>query len=181
MSVASPPLVLVVALDRNCAIGRGNALPWHLPDDLKRFKALTLGKPVLMGRRTAESLGRALPGRLNLVMTRGGRVPFDGMRAVASLDEALRIADEQGANELCVIGGAEIYALALPHAAMLHVTHVDTAVEGADAFFPPFDDGRWRAISREPHAADARHAVAFEFVDYLRADAPDDARARKHS
>jgi len=163
-----PHAVLVVAFDRNRAIGKDNALPWRLPDDLKRFKALTLGKPVLMGRRTAESLGRALPGRLNLVMTRGGRPPFDGMRAVASLDEALRIATEQGAGELCVIGGAEIYALALPHAAALHVTHVDTVVEEADAFFPPFDDGRWRPVSREPHPADARHAFAFEFVDYLR-------------
>lgn len=174
------PLVLLAALDRNRAIGRGNALPWHLPDDLKRFKTLTLGKPVLMGRRTAESLGRALPGRLNLVLTRSGRAPFEGMRTVASLDEAVRIAAEQGAGELCVIGGAEVYALALPLATRLHLTLVDTAVEGADAFFPPFDDGRWRPVSREPHAADARHAFAFEFVDYRRTDAPDDLRARKH-
>lgn len=79
----SPALVLIAALDRNSAIGRGNALPWHLPDDLKRFKALTLGKPVLMGRKTAESLGRALPKRRNLVLTRSGRVPFEGMEAVA--------------------------------------------------------------------------------------------------
>ena len=84
----SPALVVIAALDRNRAIGRGNALPWHLPDDLKRFKALTLGKPVLMGRKTAESLGRALPKRRNLVLTRSGRVPFDGMETVASLDEA---------------------------------------------------------------------------------------------
>jgi dihydrofolate reductase len=162
---------LVVAFDRNRAIGKGNALPWRLPDDLKRFKALTLGKPVLMGRRTAESLGRALPGRLNLVMTRGGRVPFDGMRAVESLDEALRIASEQGADELCVIGGEQIYALALPRAAKLHVTHVDTVVDGADAFFPGFDGGQWRPVSRESHAADAKHAFAFAFVDYLRTPA----------
>src|SRR3990167_9301606 len=95
---------LVAALDRHRAIGRDNDLPWRLPDDLKRFKALTLGKPVLMGRRTAESLGRALPGRLNLVLTRSGRVPFEGMQAVASVDEAVRIAVEQGSEELCVIG-----------------------------------------------------------------------------
>ena len=114
-----PALVLIAALDRNRAIGRGNALPWHLPDDLKHFKALTLGRPVLMGRRTAESLGRALPKRRNLVLTRGGQVPFAGMEAVASIDEALRIADMDGAGELCVIGGGEVYALALPMAARM--------------------------------------------------------------
>ena len=155
-------------MPRNCgAIGKGNALPWHLPDDLKRFKALTLGKPVLMGRRTAQSLGRALPGRLNLVLTRSGRVPFDGMQAVASLDDAVRVA--ASAAELCVIGGGEVFALALPVAARMHLTHVDTAVRGADAFFPRFDAAGWRVVAREAHAADARHAFAFEFVDYARA------------
>lgn len=161
-------LSLIAALDRNGAIGKGNALPWHLPDDLKRFKQLTLGKPVLMGRKTAESLGRALPGRQNLVLTRSGRVPHDGMHAVASLDAALRTASEAGAEELCVIGGGEIYALALPSATELHLTHVDTAVGGADAFFPAFDAAGWRIVSEETHPADARHAYAFRFVDYCR-------------
>ena len=105
---------LIAALDRNYAIGRGNALPWHLPDDLKRFKALTLGKPILMGRKTALALGRALPKRRNLVLTRSGKVPFEGMEAVASLDEATAIAARDGASELCVIGGGEIYAMTLP-------------------------------------------------------------------
>lgn len=164
----SVPLVLLAALDRHRAIGRGNALPWHLPDDLKRFKALTLGKPVLMGRRTAESLGRALPGRPNLVLTRSGRVPFDGMRAVSSIDEAQRAARDAGADELCVIGGAEVYALVLPLASAMHLTHVDTEVEGADAFFPRFDAGEWEVAGRVAHPADARHAFAFEFADYLR-------------
>lgn len=160
---------LVAALDRCRAIGKGNDLPWRLPDDLKRFKALTLGKPVLMGRRTAESLGRALPGRMNLVLTRSGRAPFGDMRAVASFEEARTLAEAGGAEELCVIGGAEIYALTLPLADRLHLTHVDTVVEGADAFFPPFESERWRGASRESHPADARHAFAFEFVDYVRA------------
>ncbi|TWT21251.1 dihydrofolate reductase [Luteimonas marina] len=164
---------LIAALDRNRAIGKGNALPWHLPDDLKHFKALTLGKPVLMGRRTAESLGRALPGRLNLVLTRRGRVPFAGMQAVASIEEVLRIVDGQGAEELCVIGGAEIYALALPFAVEMYLTHVDTIVVDADAFFPPFDGSHWLPIARGTHVADAKHAFAFEFVDYLRANEPD--------
>ncbi|TQT49536.1 dihydrofolate reductase, partial [Xanthomonas perforans] len=97
-------LSLIVALDRNNAIGRDNELPWKLPDDLKRFKALTLGKPILMGRKTAQSLGRALPGRLNLVLTRSGQVPFDGMQAVASVEQAIERAVQEGAQELCVIG-----------------------------------------------------------------------------
>ncbi len=161
-------LSLIAALDRNAAIGKGNALPWHLPDDLKRFKRLTLGKPVLMGRKTAESLGRALPGRLNLMLTRSGRVPFEGMQAVDSVDAALQSASSDGMRELCVIGGAEIYALTLPLADALYLTHVDTVVEGADTFFPGFDAGGWRIASREKHSADAKHAFDFEFVDYLR-------------
>src|SRR5690606_2978978 len=104
-------LSLIAALDRSNGIGRDNTLPWHLPDDFRHFKALTLGKPILMGRKTAESLGRALPGRTNLVLTRSGQVPFAGMRAVASLDEARAIAAGEGADELCVIGGGEIYRL----------------------------------------------------------------------
>lgn len=159
---------LVAALDRNRAIGKGNALPWHLPADLKRFKALTLGKPILMGRKTADSLGRALPGRLNLVLTRSGKVPFEGMQAVASVQDALRLARESDAEELCVIGGAEVYALTLPLATHLHLTRVDTVVEGADAFFPIYDADAWREVSREARAADAKHALTFEFVDCMR-------------
>ena len=161
-------LSLVAALDRNFAIGRGNALPWHLPADLKRFKALTLGKPLLMGRRTAESLGRALPGRRNMVLTRSGQVPFAGMEAVASLGDALDLVFDAG--ELCVIGGGEVYALCLPRATHLHLTHVDTTVADADAFFPRFDPAEWRVVTREAHAADAKHAFAFEFVDYELSD-----------
>ena len=161
-------LKLIFARASNGIIGQHNALPWHLPDDLKRFKALTLGQPVLMGRKTAQSLGRALPKRRNLVLTRGGHVPFDGMEAVASIDDANALAAADGAEALCVIGGGEVYALALPLATHMRLTLVDTVVEGADAFFPRFDAGTWREISREPHAADAAHAFAFEFVDYAR-------------
>src|SRR6476659_1097457 len=149
-------LSLIAAVDQHRAIGKGNALPWHLPDDLKRFKALTLGKPVLMGRKTAESIGRVLPGRRNLVLTRSGRVPFDGMEAVGSIEAAMQIADE-----VCVIGGGQLYDLALPLATHLHLTHVDTVVDGADAFFPKFDSKDWRVVSRESHAIDDKHALAF--------------------
>ncbi len=158
---------LIAAIDRNFAIGKGNVLPWHLPDDLRRFKALTLGKPILMGRKTAESLGRALPKRRNLVLTRSGRAPFDGMQAVASLDDAIRIATVDG-DKLCVIGGGEVYALALPRAHLIHLTCVDTVVEAADAHFPRFEEGAWRETSRSGHAADAEHAFPFEYVDYRR-------------
>ena len=168
-SGSAPAVVLVAAVDRRLAIGRDNDLPWHLPDDLARFKALTLGKPILMGRRTAESLGRALPGRTNLVLTRRGRVPFEGMRAVASVDGALEAAAGEGAGTLCVIGGGEVYAACLPLADRMHLTHVDTEVADADAFFPRWDASQWRVVAREPHPADARHAFGFEFVDYARA------------
>ena len=164
----SVSLSLIAALDRRHAIGRDNDLPWRLPDDLKRFKALTLGKPVLMGRRTAESLGRALPGRRNLVLTRHGQVPFAGMEAVASLEQALAWAASEDNPEICVIGGGEIYAQTLPIADALYLTHVDTVVEDAHAHFPRFDPAEWDVVRREPHPADARHAHAFEFVDYLR-------------
>ena len=160
---------LVAALDRRRAIGRGNDLPWRLPDDLRRFKALTLGKPVLMGRRTAESLGRALPGRDNLVLTRGARAPFDGMRVVTSIEEALEVARTHAAPELCVIGGGEVYALALPVADVLHLTEVDAVVADADTFFPAWERPQWREVFREAHPADGRHAHAFEFAEYHRA------------
>jgi dihydrofolate reductase len=162
--VSGADIALVAALDRDFAIGRGNALPWSLPDDLKRFKALTLGHPILMGRKTAESLGRALPGRRNLVLTRSGRVPFEGMEAVASIDEARAIASET----LMVIGGGEVYALALPLATRLHLTWVDARVDGADAWFPRFDAAAWTMTDSEAHGADARHAYAFRFADYAR-------------
>jgi len=160
-------LSLIAALDRNRGIGRGNALPWHLPDDLKHFKALTVGKPVLMGRKTAESLGRALPGRTNLVLTRRGEVPFEGMRAVASLDEALAVAGDEAAAELCVIGGGEIYRLLIGQADTLYLTWVEAEVP-ADTHFPEVDPAVWQEAESELHAADARHPYAFRFVRYTR-------------
>ena len=156
---------LVAALDAARGIGRGNNMPWHLPDDLKRFKALTLGKPILMGGNTARSLRRALPGRRNLVLTRSIKSPVEGMETVASLDAALALA---GDGELMVIGGGEIYAMALERASRMYLTHVDTVVDDADVHFPDFDASEWRVDGREHHASDARHAFAFDFIDYSR-------------
>lgn len=158
-------ITLIAALDRNRAIGRAGAMPWHLSDDLKRFKALTVGKPVLMGRKTAVAIGRGLPRRSNLVLTRSEAAPFEGQAAVHSLDDALARA---GGAELMVIGGGEVYALALPRASRMHLTLVDTMASDADTFFPAFDPGEWREVSRERHGVDARHPLAFDFVDYER-------------
>jgi dihydrofolate reductase len=118
-----------------------------------------------MGRKTALAIGRKLPGRRNLVLTRGGSAPLAGMDVVDSLQAAIASA---GGDELCVIGGGEVYALALPHATRLHLTWVDTAAADADAYFPRFDPDAWTETARMPHPADARHEYAFAFVDYLR-------------
>lgn len=160
-------LSMIAALDRNRGIGQDNGMPWHLPDDFRHFKALTLGKPILMGRKTAQSLGRALPGRTNLVLTRSGKVPFAGMQAVVSLDEAKVIAAAEGAGELCVIGGGEIYRLLLDQASDLYLTWVDTEVV-ADTHFPEVDPAQWQEVDSQPHAADERHAFAFRFAHYVR-------------
>ena len=158
-------LILVAALDENGAIGKGNALPWHLPADLKRFKQLTLGLPILMGGNTARSLGRALPGRRNLVLTRAAGAPFEGMEAIASVSDAIRLA---GSEDLMVIGGGEIYSLTLADATGLRLTHVHTRIDGADAHFPAWSLADWREQSRQAHGADERHAFGFDFVDYIR-------------
>lgn len=155
---------LIAALDRRRAIGWRNQLPWSLPDDLKRFKALTFGHVVLMGRKTAESIGRALPGRTNLVLTRSALSPVAGMIPIASMDEALTRADDR----LFVIGGGELYSLALPMADTLHLTHVEVELPQADAWFPDFDPSHWDARLDREHPADARHAHPFRCVDYRR-------------
>ena len=152
-------IALLAAMDRNRAIGVDGKLPWHLPDDLKRFKARTLNTTILMGRKTAEAIGRPLPQRRNLVLTRSGAVPFDGMEAIASLDDALALAGDT----LVVIGGGEVYALSLPIATRLELTLVDASVP-ADAWFPAFDAREWREVGREHRAADERHRYAFDFV-----------------
>jgi dihydrofolate reductase len=165
-SGATGGVALIAALDHDRAIGRAGGMPWHLPGDLARFKRLTLGKPVLMGRKTALSIGRALPGRRNLVLSRSGAAPYAAQETVHSLDEA--IAAAAGA-ELLVIGGGEVYALALPFATRLHLTEIAARADDADTWFPAFDRTQWREVVREAHAADARHAYAFDFVEYVRA------------
>ncbi|NJD32902.1 MAG: dihydrofolate reductase [Gammaproteobacteria bacterium] len=156
---------MIVATDEHGGIGLRGGLPWHLPNDLKRFKALTMGKPIVMGRRTYDSIGRALPGRTNIVVTRQPGLAIDGCRVVPSLAAALAAAGD--AEETCVIGGAGIYREALPLAATLYVTRVHATV-GADTFFPPFDAEDWEEIAREDHPADDRHAHAYSYVTLRR-------------
>jgi dihydrofolate reductase len=158
-------IVMIAALDKQRAIGFDNQLPWHLPNDLKRFKALTTGKTIMMGRKTAQSLGRALPNRKNLVLTRSMQVPFVGMHAVSSLTHAI---NECESEELMVIGGGEIYAYCLPFAYKLHLTYVDTVLPHADAYFPDINAVQWQEIHSQDHALDDRHDFAFRFVDFER-------------
>jgi dihydrofolate reductase len=165
VEATTSPLSLVAALDRSFAIGRGGEMPWHMPEDLKRFKQLTLGKVVLMGSKTARAIGRALPGRRNLVLTRAGTTPFAEQEVVHSLDDAVAIANGE---ELCVIGGGEVYVLAMPRATRLHLTWIDTETADADAFFPNFNAIDWRETFREIHMADAKHAFGYTFIDYER-------------
>lgn len=141
------PLALVVAMARNRGIGLNGQLPWHLPEDLKRFKALTLGHALIMGRKTHESIGRPLPGRRNLVVTRSGAA-FAGCETAASLEAAMRLARETDPMPM-VIGGAELYAQALPYATHLYLTRVDRDVE-ADTFFPGLIEAEWEQVRQEP-------------------------------
>jgi len=156
--------VAIVAMADNGVIGRGNGLPWHLPDDLRRFKSLTMGHAMLMGRKTHESIGRALPGRRNLVLTRnpGWRAP--GCETVGSIESALA---RVGAGTLFIIGGAEVFARAWPRIGRLELTEVHARPVG-DVRLAGFDRGEWREVVREHHGADARHAHAFSFVTLVR-------------
>jgi dihydrofolate reductase len=154
-------IALIVAIAENGVIGRGQKLPWHLPDDLQHFKALTIGKPILMGRRTFASIGRALPGRRNLVLSRAERAPVSGVEVVHSLDEAIERCGE--APELCVIGGAEIYAMTLPRATCIYLTRVHARIDG-DVRFPEFDLRQWHETARNEHMIDGRHEYAMSFI-----------------
>jgi len=159
--------VALVAMADNGVIGRDNGLPWHLPDDLKRFKAITLGHCVLMGRRTFDSIGKALPGRRNLVLTRNPAWRAPGCETVGSLDAARSSAGE---STLFVIGGAEVFSLSWPIIGRLELTEVHADVEG-DTRLAGFNRGEWREMVREAHAADARHAWPFSFVTLVRRSA----------
>lgn len=161
-------LVLIAALARNRVIGGENRLLWHLPEDLKRFRALTSGHPVVMGRKTFESIGRPLPNRSNLVITRQPGWAAPGVRAFGSLEAALQAARGlPGAEKLFVIGGAEVYAQALPWADRLELTWIDREFEG-DAFFPEFNSTEWVESAREEHSGPGELSFAFVTLERRR-------------
>lgn len=167
MSEALRPagITLIAAMARDRAIGRAGTMPWHLPEDLRHFRARTWGKPILMGRRTYASIGRPLPGRRNLVLTRDPAALPPGVEGFRSLEEALRAS--AGAEELMVIGGGEIYRALLPIADRLVLTEIDLQVPDADTWFPPLEDSAWTLVEERAGAAQA--PLAHVFREYRRA------------
>ena len=160
------PLSLITALGENRVIGVDNSMPWHLPGDFKYFKATTLGKPIIMGRKTWDSLGRPLPGRLNIVVSRQTDLALEGAEVFPSLDTAVARAEawalEQGVDELMLIGGAQLYAQGLAHADRLYLTRVALSPEG-DAWFPEFDTNQWKLVSNLQNPAEGdKPAYNFE-------------------
>jgi len=149
-------LALIAAMARNRVIGRDNAMPWHLPEDLRYFKATTLGKPIVMGRKTFDSLGRPLPGRTNIVVSRQADLTLDGAQVFASIDDALNAARQQaqadGVDEVMVIGGDNLYRQTLERADRIYLTRIDSEPEG-DAWFPDFDEQAWTLASERAVAA----------------------------
>ena len=158
---------IIVAASMNNVIGVGGELPWRISDDLKRFKALTLGKPIVMGRLTWESIGRPLPGRQNIVITRQSDFSADGCDVVASPAAALDAAGE--AEEIMIIGGSQIYDLFLPKVGRLYLTRVQTEIAG-DTFFPAISETDWELVDSESHAAGDANEFAFDFSTYERKD-----------
>ncbi len=158
---------LIAAMADNGVIGRNNRLPWRLSADLQRFKALTMGKPIVMGRKTWESIGRPLPGRTNIVVTRDVGYRAEGCVVVHSVDQALEVA--AGSDEVMVIGGANLYQQLLGRADRLYLTQVRADVEG-DAWFPGFDRAQWREVERESHSRDEKNEFDYAFVTLERSN-----------
>jgi dihydrofolate reductase len=156
----TPLITLIVAVADNGVIGRDNTLPWHLPDDLRRFKRITMGKPIVMGRKTFDSIGKPLPGRQNIVVTRDTNYRREGVTVVHDAEAALSAAG--AVPEVMVIGGAELFRTLLPRAGRLHLTRVHGNIEG-DVVWPALDDREWRVVERESHSADERHAWPMTF------------------
>lgn len=164
-------IAMIAAVANHNAIGVGNTLPWHLPEDLQHFKSLTTGKPIIMGRKTFESIGRPLPNRTNIVITRDPAWQHDGVSVTHHLGEAIAlaraVANRDAVDEIMVIGGAQIYQQALSMADTIYLTRIDLDVE-ADAFFPQLDETQWQEIERENHASATQPALHFAYVRYRR-------------
>lgn len=159
---------IVVAVSENDVIGRRNQLPWRLPADLKRFKALTMGHPILMGRKTYESIGKALPGRTNIVLSRSGTLAPADCIVVPTVDAARRKAG--GDSSLMIIGGAQIYRECISFVSKIHLTLVHTRIEDGDAFFDAWRAAEWRETYREAHGADEKNSSAYTFLTLERSE-----------
>lgn len=157
---------LIAALSRNQVIGRNNELPWYLPADLQRFKRTTLGKPIIMGRKTYESIGRPLPGRQNIVISRNPNFRAEGITVVDGIELAVEAAGD--APEVMVIGGANVYYQFLPRADLLFFTVVHTRIEDGDAFFPAYNRREWRLVVEENHPADPENLYPYSFMTWQR-------------
>ena len=158
---------IIVAVSDNGVIGKDNQLLWRLPDDLKRFKKLTLGHPIIMGRKTFDSIGKPLPGRTSIVVTRDKNFSMEGIIVVHSVEEALQEAAKLETEETFVIGGGELYSLTLALADRLYITEVSTIISG-DTYFNIPDRQHWIETERTVHEADDKHEFAFNFIDYVR-------------
>lgn len=158
---------MIAAMAHDRVIGKDNQMPWHLPADLAHFKRVTLGKPVLMGRKTFESIGRPLPGRRNLVISRNPDYQAEGIEVVGSVEAALALLAGSSVEELMVIGGGHLYAEMLPSADCLYLTRIDLVVEG-DTRFPVFDDGQWQRVDCESHPADVKNPHPYSFETWQR-------------
>jgi len=152
-------------------MGRDNTLPWHLPDDFKYFKKTTIGKPVLMGRKTFDSLGRSLPGRLNIVISTQKKLPLpEGVLLFHDVDSAIKRLETEDTDEAFIIGGAKIFEETMQLADRLYITHVHTVINDADTFFPDTDHTHWKLVWEEAHAADEKHQYAFTFQRFERVE-----------
>jgi len=159
---------IIAAVAADGAIGRGNQLLWHIREDLQFFKRTTLGSPVIMGRNTWLSLGRPLPGRLNIVVSRGGFEVPEGVLVVPSLEEAYSACGNSGASRLFIIGGAMLYRAAITEADRLYITHLEATATDADAHFPEIDPAVWKECSRSETFTDPENGIRFCFVEYCR-------------
>ncbi len=159
-----PLISLVVAMANNRVIGKGNDMPWHLPADLKHFKAVTLGKPIIMGRRTYDSIGRPLPGRRNIVLSRNPDLTIEGCEVVSSFSQALQLL--VSVDEVMVIGGGHLYSEVLTEADKLYITLIDLEVEG-DTCFPEYQQLELTEISRVSHQKDEKNPYNYQFVDFI--------------
>ncbi len=159
-----PIISLIVAMANNRVIGKNNQMPWHLPADLQHFKTITLGKPIIMGRKTYESIGRPLPGRKNIVISHNSNYKLDGCETVTSLEKALKLVNN--VEEVMIIGGGFLYAQTLHHANKLYLTFIDLDIDG-DTIFPDFEKLNIKEVKRDKYLKDEKNIYNYEFVEYI--------------